>query len=322
MRRRTLVLGSGISALSYLLYDRKACALGGSQRIPGGLAAMQSKLGPHFVWEDDNTRRLLSDLQLPLDTVEVRVGYLVSGEVIPQSRLTPSDLLSFKCAYSNKTRGTGYQKGHMSGGSGSFTAFRIGMDEVVRALQDAVALRVFPISAENVLLWDHLVLGENGEEFLYDDLVSTVSAPTLVKMLGMDHLIEKLKARDKTYKTVPYDVLPSWVSRGRESFEYAYVADPEVEYHRVRFMPDYVVLEFTGIMGTPGPNSHGSTVVKHPGGQIVGGGEVLRSLPPSVMTLGRYAQWQSWIKLNDVLCAVHGSEHSPQKSTQIREIEE
>jgi len=302
MRERTVVLGGGISAMSYLLYHPEAFALGGPERGLGGLAALQDRVGPHLVWADLNTERLLRDLKLPTESREVRVGYLVSSEVVGSDQMSAAEFSRFRDAYSYKTRGTGARPSHMSSGRGTFAAVKVEMREVVAKLYEAVSFRVVPVSAKGLLLWDQVVISDGEEEHSYDHLVSTIPAPVFLRLTGMQHLSASLEARDKAYRSVSYAALPPWATRAqREGFEYAYVADPAIEFHRIKYLPDRAVLEYTFPSGIPTCVRDDRDAFKHPAGQVIGGAEVFRSLPPSVELLGRFAQWDHSVKLNQVL---------------------
>jgi hypothetical protein len=306
MREKTIVLGGGISALSYLYYDRCAFAVAGKSDGIGGLAAIQQRVGPHLIWADEHTERLLKDLKLPTDSREILIGYLREDDtVVSREDMSQVEYDTFRDAYSYKTRGTGTKAGYMSGGVGTFRSFKVPMDEVVRKLYDAVAFRVLPLEAKHLLLWDNLVLGDKEDGYPYDHLVSTIPAPVFTRISGMHHLCEHLEARDKVYAQARYEQLPPWATRAkRDEFEYVYVADPEIGFHRVRFLKDFAVLEYT-VTGIPENFDPALSVIKHPKGQIVRGAEIFRSLPPSVTLLGRFAEWNQSVKLNSVLKKVY-----------------
>lgn len=289
---RTLVLGSGLSALVYLHYDDLALALAGPQ--VGGQAARSGELGPQLVWDDPLARELLSSLGLPLVPQRVQVGYHdpAGGGVVPQP---PG---KFREAYALKTRGQAPRASYLSGGRSSFTVLQVTMAQLAAELRRRVELRLLLTAAEAVNPWERWVLGGDGQRYHFDTLVATIPAPKLLKLLGRADAAEQLKARDKGYETWKLHQLPSW-AQAAKLFDYVYVADPAVPYHRVKFNPggETAVVEYTARDG----EKLAVNGVLHPQGQIISGGEVLSSLPPWIRTLGRYAQWDHGVKLNEVL---------------------
>lgn len=308
-RDKTLVLGSGISALAYLLYDESAFALAGDQ--VGGLFKMAADLGPQLIWKTESTSKLLSDLGVKnMGYRVVKVGYYYAGKLWSEEELDPEVMKLIRREYSFKTRGTEPRGSHMSSGKGSFEVFDLPVQELVSMLMDRVSLRLIREKALKVDLYERRI-ETSGRTYHYDDLVSTVPAPVLLKLTGNEHLVGTLTAYDKVYQKVTGDTEDHFFVFEREAlsrgFEYVYCPDEGAPFHRTRIIPgdgfdglEGVVREYTL---TPALRGGGSTPegILQKGGQIVGGGEVLRSLPPSVRLLGRYASWKHEVRLEHVL---------------------
>lgn len=306
---KTLVLGSGPSALAYLFYNPDAFALAGDQ--VGGLFAQQAGLGPQLLWHDKLAQNLMEDLGLPITTRQVKVGYIYRRTLLPREAMTDSEFEDFRNVYSLRTRGTKPIASHLSGGRSSFLAFTTPVDRIVQELAKQVALRLILGKAVFVDLYSRTVGSNQESTYLhYEKLVSTVPAPVLLSLIGHQDKIGQLSARDKTYLEVQTSALPRWARDAVElGFDYVYVVDEEctTPYHRVKFLGGEggtAILEDTIQPGQTPPSS----ARLHRAGQIIGGSELLRSLPTYIETLGRYASWNHGIKLNQVLEIIaHGN---------------
>lgn len=304
---KNLVLGSGISALAYLFYNHEALAIAGKGAGIGGLAAIQSKIGPHLLWVDSNTERLLKDLGLPTDQRTVRVGYLVGEHVVSGRHLTAGEFQSFRQLYSRKTRGVEAKASHMSGGAKEFRVFKIGMDDVAKKLLEAVQSRLIQGSVSEIDVYNRILLVEYKTTHAFETLISTIPAPVFTEVSDMAHLTGRLVAWDKVYRCTPYDLLPPWASEASGRYEYAYNADPRDTFHRIRFMPGYAVLEYSIPNLKDFVCNSACETITQPKGQIIAGAEIFESLPEYIRLLGRYAQWEHGVKFNQVLKRIHGN---------------
>ena len=298
MSDKTLVLGSGVSALAYLFYNPSSFALAGDQ--VGGLFANAKNLGPQYVWKTSSTTKLMRDLGLNWGTKTIRVGYAVQGEFLEKKKVSPDSMKAIRRMYSMKTRGVEPKESHMSDGKASFEIYDISVSELVKILIDRVSLRIYYHKATNVLAYDKEVRADDGRTWGYSTLVSTIPAPRLLDLMGCDEEKVKLVAWDKAYvvEKATGEFAKDFIASG---FDYAYIAGEEMQAHRVKRVDESTVLwEYTmkpgGFAVAPGEG-----VVIQKGGQIIGGHEVLNSLPKSVELLGRYSEWSHGVRLEDVL---------------------
>ena len=311
---KTLVLGSGASALAYLFYNPDSFALAGEQ--VGGLFAQAQNLGPQYIWKTASTTRLLKDMgyfdegsEMTKVTVQmVRIGYLWKGKITRLQDLEIDDRRDIQRLYALKTRGIAPKASFMSDGKSEFEIYSLPVDALIAELLRRVSLRLVLQKASEIDMYNKVVrIENNGPKALptfipYDKLVSTIPAPVLLKLIGNESEVTRLRAFDKVYeKTAAYYPFEHVLCSGGE-FDYVYVAGDEYPFHRVRKLDDrLVVREFTLIDGYSGPKFPESVLTQKKG-QIVSGHEVLESLPPdSVECYGRYAEWKHGIRLEDVL---------------------
>lgn len=302
---KTLVLGSGASALVHLFYNREAFALAGGQ--VGGLFSKAQDLGPQYVWKTRSTTKLLTDMGYidPTNknpsaaTRVIRVGYLWGGRISRLEDLSAPDRAEAQRLYALKTRGIPPASSFMSDGKSEFDVYELPVEELVAELLRRVSLRIIRKSAKSVDLYRRVVRDSDDCPYEYDRLVSTVPSPVFLKLIGKEDEAPRLKAFDKAYEKAPtYYPLEHDLCDGK--FDYAYVAGDEYSFHRVRRLDGrHVVREFT-IKDSSTSKFPGAAVIQK-SGQIVSGHEVLESLPrESVRLLGRYSEWQHGIRLEDV----------------------
>lgn len=322
MKDRTLVLGSGVSALAYLYYNPGAFALAGDQ--VGGLFASAQNLGPQYVWKTESTTKLLRDMgyiDSPIQppsaaTRVIRIGYWWRGKVSRLEELSDSDRREVQRLYSLKTRGTEPKDSHMSDGKSEFEIWDLPVDQLVADLMKRVELRLIHQKALRVDPYRKLVYTGTGVyDFMdYDTLVSTVPAPVLLKLIGKEESAKNLLAFDKVYdrSQAETEVEEQFAIMNRgfadERVDYVYVPGGEFQFHRVRYIkegdgaPEFV-REYT-VKDPELLKEFPKEALVQKRGQIIGGHEILSSLPKNIELLGRYAEWRHGIRLEDVLEAL------------------
>lgn len=300
---KTLVIGSGVSSLIFLYYNRTAFAITGSKI--GGMFSSQKSLGPQLLWVDKNTTDLLENLDLPLDKRVVKIGYHTETGVHLARDLQNATIANLRNQYAYKTRGTKDHEAYMSQGVKEFEAFVIGVNDVVHRLVERVAMRLINGNATGIALYSKVIEFETVDNKIaldFDELVSTVPAPLFLKLIGREDLSSKLLGLDKAYAVAKVQDLPEEFKQ--PFFDYIYVPHSKYPFHRVKHDgTGSAVVEYSLKPEDPKP----AKAAIHPKGQIIGGHEVLESLPPYVTLLGRYAEWKPGIKTNQVLERILGT---------------
>lgn len=307
---KTLVLGSGISALTYLFQNPEAKALAGDAAMRGGMFKAYKLLGPQYLWADTFTEKFLNMLRLPTAKRTIRVGVYHKKKLItPESKISIETAHDIRVKYAMKTRGVETKASFMSSGKMVYDVFSISMEAVVNALLRRVQSRLIPSIAVNIFTDTRFVQDNFGDMFSYDQLVSTIPATDFLELAGFDGM-QHLEARDKMYGIARLEKCEPWIQKAKaEKFDYVYCPCSTEPWHRVTFTTvadvDYAVLEYTKTEVTPWDTSamksfFDSTTVQRRG-QIVSGKEVLLSMPKEIKFYGRYAEWDHAVKFNDVL---------------------
>lgn len=307
---KTLVLGSGISALTYLFQNPEAKALAGAASRRGGMFKTQSMLGPQYLWADKFSEKFLQMLTLPTAMRMIRVGiYYKKKLYTPESKIAVTTAQDISNLYALKTRGIKSKSSFMSSGKMTYAVFNVSLETVVNALLKRVQERLIPSSAVCIYTDTRFVQDNFGDMYTYDKLVSTIPAHDFLSMAGFDGM-QHLKSRDKMYGVVKLSKCAAWIKDAhKKKLDYVYCPCDSEEWHRVTFTKlfneDYVVLEYTKTAITNwdmvAADSFFSGTTIQLRGQIVSGKEVLCGMPAEIKFYGRYAEWDHSVKFNDVL---------------------
>ena len=293
----TIVIGGGISALTYLLYNPGAVALAGDEQQVGGMFKTKSNYGPQYLWVDRWTQHLLQDLHLCTKSHLIRVGVMDGNKIFtPEDSLPPMMMED----YASKTRGTRVpiQKSFMSGGKRTYAVYYTSPAEVVDALLEEVKQQLIFTSAAAVDCNKKIITCTHAMTYAYKKLVSTIPAPVFTLIAGLKNR-SKLCGINKYYAVLPIDKCDLVVRRAqREGLQYLYCPKMDVPWHRITFVNDDAIFEFT--FTEPDPRRFKQVFTQY-NGQILDGAEILKQVPKSVEFLGRYAQWNHAIKYNNVI---------------------
>jgi hypothetical protein len=298
--QRNYVIGAGISGLivGYILgWPVIGKDIGGQMSSP-------FPLGPRILEECGETVWLISKLGVKLPPArEYKIGYMNQGGFIYDC---PEQ--GFAEAYYAKTRLYDPRdliwlpNSTMSGGK----KYIKGWDLDSIGLVDILAERVdrVPFDVGMIFLGRHSLSLSNGSEMLYDRLISTIPLPTLDQLVG-----SPLKMSGHTFRsfdTIFVQMTVNDPSPVMGMFDYVYVANENIPYHRITRLQDTTyVYEFRSDR-YPGifKSRHDTDVIPRrkfigKNYQIVNEKKLLRVL--DIDLIGRYAQWDHDIKIEDVI---------------------
>lgn len=307
---KTLVLGSGISALTYLFQNPEAKALAGDAAMRGGMFKTHKLFGPQYLWADTFSEKFLHMLKLPVTMRMIRVGiYHKKKLYTPDTKMKTEVENDVQALYAMKTRGVKKTTSYMSGGHMFYAVFNVSMETIVTTLLRRVQSRLIPSAAVNIFTDTRFVQDNFGDMYSYDKLVSTIPAHSFLEIAGFDGA-QHLAARDKMYGIAKLSKCEPWIREAHKlKLDYVYCPCSTEPWHRVTFArvldTDYAVLEYTKSQVTnwdiSAMGSFFDNTTVQPRGQIVSGKEVLLGMPPEIKFYGRYAEWDHAVKFNDVL---------------------
>lgn len=287
-----LVLGGGISGLAWAFYHPDYVVVGENF---GGQMGFRFELGARYLHKTAATQRFLDDLKLKSKTKTVQIGYLIDSKIVRK----PSQ--DFRKEYYMKSRRTknlmGFDKSIMTGNRSTFKAFDISFETILRELKKVLTARGQLIE-DRIIQIDYInqyIYGVDGV-YRYDKLVSTINLKTFLRLCNMSPAADKLRALDITYCVIKGKHMDL------KGHDYVYIADPKVPFHRISQKDGYQVLEIADRVDRKDLRkmfkgyADGVTI---PMSQLSSKGVIMRL--PGVRHLGRYAQWNHFVKADAVI---------------------
>jgi hypothetical protein len=219
------VLGGGIAGLIYGFYNKDFIII--SPEFGGQMAA-EFAIGPRYLHDTPESRKLLQDLGLPIEVFVVKVGYFYNG----WHTNTPSK--DFREQYYMHSRGTmdGFDSTSMNSGKQSFNALRVDFKKMIELLvqeleeQDRLVKgKVEKIDIDKSQM--HLDGGHGNPTIDYNELVSTMPLNIFCKLANIPFDAQTIQT---TYVLVPAKDLDMAVHE-----DFVYVVDKRKPFHRVTF---------------------------------------------------------------------------------------
>lgn len=282
-----VIIGCGIAGLVYCFYHQDHIIL--TDKV-GGQFANSFPLGARYLHKNEWTERFLKDLNIPAEVKTIKVGYIKDKQFVIPDKL-------FREEYFKKSRGqkdlTGFEDAVMNNNQNSFEAYDIDFKLIVSKLYNLLKEKIKIVSIKKIFLDERIICyEEDKKEFLtYDNLISTI--PLNIFLSISDFFIDSMtKTIPVTYVKIKQDTV--------SEFNFCYVLG-EV-YHRISYYGDYAVVELQGeykeedLLKIFKLNYLNSLVIKD--AQVI-----TTDVPeiPNVKFLGRYAQRNKSIKIEDVV---------------------
>jgi hypothetical protein len=310
------VLGGGIAGLisGYILGWPIIC------ERPGGQLDSEFPLGPRILEKTKDTEWLLKNLGIKAEPRIFTIGYLIEDN-FDYKFIDSVPPKGFAEDYYFKTRGIRKTtNSSMSGGRNEIEGwdiYSIGLvNELVKRV-GIIPLSIVSIRHQSMLAcephYKHLGFDKVNivdQRIYYKKLINTIPAPSLALLRGNKVRWESFKAYDTTFvKVRTSDILTG-------DFDYIYISDISYPVHRItKVCPGEYVLEFRGdrytygcvpelrhLSGPPRWSRVGSEITLK-NAQIVESLPVLGHLE-SITPIGRYAQWNHSVKIEDVIRSV------------------
>jgi hypothetical protein len=291
MGSRNYILGGGISGLIFSFYNPDFTVISpdvGGQ-ITQGLHQMT------WIHKTDETKKLLSDLEVKCSEDIIKIGYYCQGEVRSTCNYgLAGKIIKKKMSEWNFTsREFKVKDTTLSVPGNTIEIYRCNLNEVISKLSKCARV----VNDYINFIGNRVISGIDGI-FEYDELVSTIPAPVFWNSYQTPIHLHEFKSSPVTF-IISY-LCPAWYN---DDYEMVYVAN-ELYHTRVakRSHSEYIY-EYTGIMpGDVFTSLYGGKVEKH---YVNAYGRVhsRENNPPNnrIIFLGRFAQWKHGSKIQDVI---------------------
>jgi len=282
----TVVVGAGLSALAYKKSDCSALLIGDKK---------QGTTKPFFVWDTDSTRSFVDKLGIDYSEKEISVGYYYDNAI--HDTVGPEH----KKKYARKTNRPHKQVMCSENNKLKILELTTTLDLEISAQQVDYRNTVTDIRKNTVVI-------DSGNYVYYKKLVSTIPLDTLCYLLGKPEYTESLfyspvygmktitRTTDLSGHSIVYDCTDSPVTRISAD---GYLSEEqnvtEVLVESKQRLESYNVLGKKKHLFSVGCNCRG-----HIGGYVPKElKQLLRKM--NIYCLGRYAQWDYSIRLQDVV---------------------
>jgi len=289
--RKKIILGGGISGLLYAFYNPDCLLI--SDKI-GGQSSSRFQLGPRILHADENTTRLLEDLNRYIGIKKIKVGYFYNDKINDEN--TEEN----KKAYFEKTRGESSQpySSVMSSNKNEYDSYDIELSEIIENLErkihnEIILGKVTKIDLEN----NKLIIDE--KEIEYSKLISTIPINVFLFLAGKTDEAKQYVSYPTTF--ILSDNLDNAPFKDFGEYDYVYISDEKYPFHRITKTKDGFVYEYKGDMSSTSLGQKDREVLKV--GQLVENDKKVEF--DNVNFLGRYATWKHNILINDLLKEIY-----------------
>ncbi|RPI82239.1 MAG: hypothetical protein EHM34_07260 [Nitrosopumilales archaeon] len=289
------ILGGGISALVYQFYNRDYTII--SPEI-GGQLKMQFQ-PPKILHKNKFTEKLLTDLNLPLDSSTIKMRYLKDKKLLDS--ISVQDKQSFinkkMSEYDTKFSNVIFSDTKLSVEENYIDYFTVPMTKVLEKLteesSDIINAKVILHNSNNKMLGLH-----DYSTLQYSHIVSTIPAN------DYQHITYTGEKKNLKYLPVTYvyaDCLLNGIDMS--NCDWVYICDRDIPFNRISKLGDYFVYECTGVIEQDkcenyfGEETCVDTTIQRLG--VIFTNEFVDT--ESVTFLGRLAQYKHDVKLQDVI---------------------
>lgn len=285
------ILGGGISGLLFAFYNSNYSII--SPEI-GGKLSNESLSATILVHDSPETRKLLSDLNIPLKLKTHVIKYFVDDRLKDSvSKEDRVKIISKKMNTDGSNNSNHIKDQTLSCEDNYIPTLDINYRLLISQLQK----RVNYIKDKAIRITQDEIVCEK-LRYPYDQLISTISATVFWKLYRNEKIFESIPVTFVVSKTNP-------LSKFKEPWDLVYFGDKKVPYNRVNLMRDGLYLyEFTGELSKEqlGKLLPELNIISHYCDQ---NGIVKSDLnnisPPKIRFLGRFATWDHRIKIQDVI---------------------
>ena len=304
------ILGGGIAGLLCAFYLKDYTII--SDNL-GGQNSEDFSLGPRLIKVDEYTTKLLKDLNIQAEKVIYKIGYKEDKKIyssIPQG---------FKEKYVQHTRELdNTENSHLSSGESSVECYDFDYQKLVKTLIDKT--KTYVIGKVKNIEYDKITFIDSFFALNYNKLISTLPLPLFYKISDQEHKVKDFDTFDTTFVLIESEKQDD-ISMS-ELYNYIYIVDEP--FHRKTFLKrEYknkiqYILEYKGVLTATEltkifMNFYYDVELIHdvkqikviPRCQIKQSKNILQDNITGTRFLGRYAQWNHQIKINELLKEIH-----------------
>jgi len=275
-----LIIGAGMAGMIVGFYLREE--KDGDFLIVGDnrQSTITRSLGPSYLHADHNSKDLLERLGFDLKT------RIINCAVMTEKGLSEDFTSEVVKKYNRKVRGTEDEKG-MNDGKSSFEIFTPSF-KIIKATLDYILDENKVVDNVVSIDLDSRKVKGRGGTYKYEKLISTIPLPEFEK-LSKFFLSRNLKWKRIWIAHERCEDLGIW----KNKYDFIYDIREDVPYYRITkvFYP-WVTLESV-------QKINGGHKVEY--GKIIGGRGMSEILSGEVKFFGRYSQWVSNMKINDLI---------------------
>ena len=308
MATKNYILGGGINGIIAAHFMRDYTVI--SPDIGGQMSV--SWAGPRLLHTHSNNEKLLNSVsygsfaaktyKIVYYYCEKTKGNLWHDTIDAENKLTY--WLKSRCLDSDSDSELVPAASSMSDGNNTLQAFDIDWARLISLLAESMSSRWIKAKVTNIDTENKVIHVENGNKIKYDQILSTIPAPLLFKLTNQK-TSQLFEAKPKVFMKVPNSsqfsrILPTIP----EGCDYAYIVKTPPAYHRLTKFENCVIVEFTGeefieiveALAT----RHSFEQFVQPNAQIIPTKEKIEH-PKDITPLGRYAEWNHGLKIQDVV---------------------
>ena len=284
------ILGGGVAGLVSAFYLPEYYLI--TDKIGGWQNRNTFQLGPRLLEVTPATTAFLKKLNLPTNEKRILIGYRV-GDFTGSSKNN-----NFAKQYALKTREQENVDAVLSGNKDVLTVFDIDYDLILKRLEDEVKVRIIVDKITHIDLKK-----QNLNANQWDEIVNTLPLNLFCKLSNFNDLQRDFTAFHTTFLKVKHTDYTKFFYR-----VYDYIYSVDTAWHRCNIFRDYAVLEVKGKVDTQleyWPD--GSEIfeildkITIPFAQMKYSYKDLTQITPHVINVGRYAQWDHSIKMEQII---------------------
>jgi hypothetical protein len=271
--KQTVILGGGVTGAIAAFY------LPDSIVIDKGVTP--EFLGPHYVWDTPETRKLCEDLGLPINKRKVRIGVWYDGKFVePDARLRNL----YRLKLDDMTAS-------MSELNDTIDVIDITFEALHKALLDRIKDR---LRVGTVTRVTQTKVNSTAGTFDADEIISTIPLIDLLELMG-----QKTDKLASTYQPLTFVLidLPKSHHFWKSGYDYIYFPGPDELFYRLT-LGEPCVLEFVNSTVVIPQDATLISIRRKKYGRIT---KKIEADVGNIKLLGRYGRWEPRWRLQDTI---------------------